>query len=317
MILVISKATDEHAQAVLSELARLNAPATLLDLSQFPQEMALAMSYSGPCARDFSLSLPDHSRLNLAECRSMWWRRPQQFVVHPDIPRSSHQIFAYNECIAAFSGLWQASDAFWVNHPTRDEVAAHKSYQLRVAQDVGLTIPATLITNDPISAQEFILAQGRESVIYKTFSATAEEWRETRLLGDKELSLLGNVKYAPVIFQEYIRAQVDLRVTVVGDDIFAAAIHSQETSYKVDFRMDMMRARLEPHLLPQDVAAAILELMRKLGLIYGAIDMRLTPSGQYVFLEINPAGQWLFVEARTGQEISASLARMLAENDKT
>jgi hypothetical protein len=37
-----------------------------------------------------------------------------------------------------------------------------------------------------------------------------------------------------------------------------------------------------------------------MGLIYGAIDMRLTPDGRYVFLEINPAGQWLFVEHRTG-----------------
>ena len=56
--------------------------------------------------------------------------------------------------------------------------------------------------------------------------------------------------------------------------------------------------------------------MARLGLIYGAIDLRQTPAGDYVFLEVNPAGQWLFVEQRTGQPISeaisASLCRLAA-----
>jgi glutathione synthase/RimK-type ligase-like ATP-grasp enzyme len=99
---------------------------------------------------------------------------------------------------------------------------------------------------------------------------------------------------------------------VVGDRMFTAAIHSQETDYRVDFRMDMNRARIEAHDLPAEVAAHLAELMRRLGLIYGAIDMRVTPDGRYVFLEINPAGQWLFIEGRTGQPISAAVAQALA-----
>jgi glutathione synthase/RimK-type ligase-like ATP-grasp enzyme len=59
-------------------------------------------------------------------------------------------------------------------------------------------------------------------------------------------------------------------------------------------------------------------LMQNLGLVYGAIDLRLTPDGQYVFLEINPAGQFLFVEKATGQRISAALAHaLLGENMDT
>jgi hypothetical protein len=48
---------------------------------------------------------------------------------------------------------------------------------------------------------------------------------------------------------------------------------------------------------------------------YGAVDMRLRPDGQYVFLEINPAGQWLFVEEATGQPIAEALARLLVQHD--
>ena len=43
--------------------------------------------------------------------------------------------------------------------------------------------------------------------------------------------------------------------------------------------------------------------------------MRLTPEGEYVFLEINPVGQWLFIEERTGQPITAALVDCLLMHD--
>jgi hypothetical protein len=49
----------------------------------------------------------------------------------------------------------------------------------------------------------------------------------------------------------------------------------------------------------------------KNALLYGAIDLRLTPEGRYVFLEINPAGQFLYIENATGQQIAAAVARTL------
>jgi glutathione synthase/RimK-type ligase-like ATP-grasp enzyme len=52
-----------------------------------------------------------------------------------------------------------------------------------------------------------------------------------------------------------------------------------------------------------------------MGLVYGAIDLRLTPDGEYVFLEINPAGQFLYIEGATGLPIAAEMARTLATRD--
>jgi glutathione synthase/RimK-type ligase-like ATP-grasp enzyme len=108
---------------------------------------------------------------------------------------------------------------------------------------------------------------------------------------------------------------VDLRITVVGDKIFPAAIHSQDTSYKVDFRMDMGAARVAPAALPSDVQDKLFALMRHLGLVYGAIDMRRRPDGSHVFLEVNPAGQWLFIENATGQPISQAMADLMRVQD--
>lgn len=316
-ILILATAADEHAVAVAGELERMGARAEVVDLSEFPQRARLSARYAccADCGgRGFMLELADR-RIDLAEIGAVWWRRPQAPAISPQITRSGHRQFAVSEAHEALSGMWHSLDAFWVNDPARDQVAHRKAYQLSVAQDVGLTIPHTLITNDPGDARAFVDGRGYRNVIYKAFSATPEDWRETRLLREEELALLDNVRYAPVIFQEYVEADVDLRVTVVGDELFAAAIHSQETEYKVDCRMDIASARIEAVALPQEVEERLQALMARLGLVYGAIDMRRTPDGRHVFLEINPAGQWLFIEQESGQPIAAALARLLHARD--
>ena len=100
----------------------------------------------------------------------------------------------------------------------------------------------------------------REGLILVLTPPPTEDVRLRR----EELALLDHVQYAPVIFQDYIEADVDLRITVVGDLIFPAAIYSQETSYKIDFRMDMNAARIEPATLPADVEAKLKEIEERL-----------------------------------------------------
>ena len=52
-------------------------------------------------------------------------------------------------------------------------------------------------------------------------------------------------------------------------------------------------------------------LLRALNLAFGAIDMILTPAGEYVFLEINPNGQWAWIQQCTGAEMSGCLIDLL------
>ena len=314
-VLILALSDDEHAGAVAREIDCLGGEAEIVDLSAFPQQLLLSMRYDCCGGRTFALDLPS-GRRDVCDFGSVWWRRPQVPLVSSDITRPAHRLFAVNEAQEALYGLWHTLDAFWVNDPTRDLVAHRKPFQLLMAQDVGLRIPVTLITNDPAEARSFVDARGYRGVVYKAFSATETEWRETRLLRREELPLLDHVRYAPVIFQEYIEALYDLRVTVVGDEVLAAAIHSQETAYSVDFRMDIENAEVEAVSLPSEVEGAVRSLMARLGLVYGAIDMRRTPDDRYVFLEINPAGQWLFVEQRSGQPIASALAELLVTNDR-
>lgn len=309
MILIISSSQDAHAIKVMEHLDREGAPYHLLDLSLFPQQYALTINYDAIGeARQFRFDRQPLDAIDLSQVRSVWWRRPQPFALHPEITRSSHRNFALNECHEAISGLWHALDCRWINDPAKDDIAHRKVYQLKQAKEVGLRIPASCITTSSEAAMTFFDQMKPQKVICKAFSATKEEWRETRLVTEQEIAHILNVKYAPVIFQEYIEAIYDLRITVVGEKIFAGAIYSQETDYKVDVRMDIGNAKIAAVELPEHVQDQLRTLMKKLGLHYGAIDMRLMPDGQYVFLEVNPAGQWLFIEEKTGQAISQAMA---------
>lgn len=320
MILVNSSASDVHTQEVLKQLTERGAPCRLLDLSWFPVQMSLTGRYSRDgtdTASDprFELRFPEGDILDLADVRAVWWRRPQPYRVSSEIRDAAMRAFALDETETAATGVWQAMSCLWVNHPVKDAAAAHKPWQLATARAVGLTIPETLITNDPDDARSFWESHSG-NVVYKPFRQTHSAWRETRALLQKDVSLIDAVRLAPVLFQELVNGVADLRVTVVGDELFAAAATLEDATYPLDIRFNPGIV-YHPHTLPDNVVASIFRLMHSLGLEFGAIDMRLTSDDQYVFFEVNPAGQFLYVERSSSQPITAALVAHLARGEPT
>jgi glutathione synthase/RimK-type ligase-like ATP-grasp enzyme len=310
LALVISHPGDPHAVRVLERLRAAGGDALLLDLSELPAAAALTVDYADPTRPAIEFRPANSEPVDLGRVTAVWWRRPQVADVS-SVSEFDARVFAANEWHEAVSGLWLLLDVPWCNPPANDEMAGRKLHQLRVASQLGMRVPRTLVTSDPERARGFIARNGMGRTIFKTFSATYEVWRETRLVRAEELELLDAVRTAPVIFQEYVEAAADLRVTFVGDRVFAAAIDASATDYPVDFRMSLGQARTTATTLPSDVESRLRRLMNRLGLVYGAIDLRLTPRGDCVFLEINTAGEFLFVEDRTGLPITDALADWL------
>ena len=309
MILIISEPQDVHAQAVMRALAAQGERnVRLLDFTDFPQRLTTTMAIGGGVPSEYALTFSDR-RVPMREVKSVWWRRPQAFGLPQGLdPVARH--FAMTEAATAFQGMWQASDCLWVNDIQRDAAAAHKPWQLELAQSLGLSIPETLITNEPEDARAFWQTHPGE-VIYKPFIQSWHSWRETRILRKEEEALAPLVRLAPVIFQRYVPGHADLRVTVIGEEVFPAAAALADGEYPVDVRLN--KVPYKPHRLPPEVTERLLVMMRRLGLEYGAIDLRLTPDGEYVFFEVNPAGQFLYIEMATGQPIAAALASRLAQ----
>lgn len=313
MILVVSYPGEDHTDAVLPRLAALGREVVALDLSDFPSRAGMTLEWRAADAPCYMVQREAGS-IDLASARVGWWRRVRPHMLDAAITDPSLRAFALSETGQAVTGMLDALPCKWINNRSADEAAHHKPLQWTMAGQVGLQTPRTLVTTRPEDAQSFITEIGLGRVVVKAFLAMLEAWRETRLVTAADLDRLDLVRLAPVIFQEYIEG-VDLRITVVGDRVFAAEIDARRTSYPFDMRMVLGESDVKPVELPAQVHSALLRLQRRLGLAYGAIDMRRTADGRWYFLEVNPAGQWLFVEQRTGLPISQAMADYLAQFD--
>lgn len=204
----------------------------------------------------------------------------------------------------------------------------HKELQLLRARALGLRIPRTLFANDTDAVAAFyddVRAAGSQ-VITKMQSSFAvyrdgeENVVYTNVVSDADRHDLDGLRYCPMQFQELIEKRVELRATVVGDEVFCAAVdsqgHSAET--RLDWRKDGLGLlkKWTSYSLPAPTEQALLALVRSFGLHYAAADFIVTPEGELVFLEINAGGEWFWldehVEGSAGLPIAAAIARWLA-----
>jgi glutathione synthase/RimK-type ligase-like ATP-grasp enzyme len=309
VILVVSYPGEDHTAEVIQRLEHQGREVVSIDLADFPAQAKVVLRWSADEATSYVVESANGT-IDFKTARVGWWRRVRPFGVDKAVINPSMRVFAESETAQAVGGMLDALSCIWVNPRAADDAASHKPLQWAVAHELGLCLPRTLVTNNVDSARAFINEIGVGKTIFKPFLASIESWRETRLVQQQDLDKLESVKYAPVIFQEYVEG-VDLRITVVGDSIYAAEIDARKTSYPVDMRMVVGEALVRQVTLPHKLQQSILKLQHRLGLRYGAIDMRRTAEGEYIFFEVNPAGQWLFVEQRTGMAISQAVADFL------
>ncbi len=311
MILIVSFHDNPHVEAVLQHVRR---PVTVFDVADFPSRASLEVSF-GDGADRLRLVADGRSGIAIEDVGAVWYRRERPLELDPALTDPTSRLFAWSESTEALTGVWRALDCFWMNPPAADEAGQRKVRQLQVARRAGLSVPDTLITNDPSAALAFAAERLERGVIRKAFRNISEAPRSTALVTGDDLARIGDVRYAPVTFQQFVPAVLDLRVIVVEDEIFAAAIRS-EPEYRTDYRPGIGSAEFFPYTMPDDVASALLALHRRLGLVYGASDFRVTPDGQHVFLEVNPAGEYLFASERTGQPVPQAIAACLERHDR-
>ncbi len=310
VVLILSAPNDLHAIAVARELQGLAlAQPYIVDTSRWPGTGSVQL-WLGAERDETVLCLPGvDSQLRPPQIAGIWWRRPAGFGVPNGVTDPQVQEWIRQEANHFFRGLLHVLEARLMNVPENDARASWKPYQLRVASEVGLSIPRTLMTDDPKAVQTF--AEHVGDLVYKPFRSP--KWRlvPTRRLTGGAAEYLDAVRLAPVIFQERLPGVMDLRVTIVGEEVFSAGAPHLALDDLEDNRVGP-RQPLEPYALPAPVVVKLRMLLDRLGLVYGAIDLRLTPDGRHVFLEVNPAGQYLWVEIEAGLPISAAIARWLA-----
>jgi hypothetical protein len=312
--LIITERFEPTADCLLAELRRRDIACLRWNLDCFPLDSSITYRFSHESSNG-EISCDGRS-VELASIGSVWCRgfRPSGF---PDGLNEEDRKFVQDEAQRALDALMTVLTVPWINHPQNHARANSKAAQLLAAQQVGLDIPHTVITNEPDEVRRFI-AHSADETIYKAHSQSLNlepgKALYTGILTKKEIDRLDLIRISPGIFQEYVSKTYEIRATVVGSKIFSGKIESQNrTETEVDWRRRPFDIEKDPVSLPPQVEGKIQALMRTFGLLYGALDFIVTPEGRHVFLEINPAGQYLWVEAATKMPITAALADVLGD----
>lgn len=311
-VLVLAGRFDPTADLVVEELNRRSVPVFRTDLASFPLRLALAARFEGT---EWGGTLRTERRtLELRSVRSVYYRRPTRPRFPGGMSPDARRV-AEREARRGFGGLLAALPVRWLPPPGRAADAEYKPLQLRVAAESGLTVPRTLITNDPDAAREFGDAVGGP-LVFKPFAPVRgtvggeSVAAYTSIVGAEDLSH-PDVATTAHLFQEWVPKAYEVRLTAVGGRIFATEIHTDSAAGHVDWRSDYAGHRYRVCDPPASVAAGVRRTMDALGLPYGAFDFVVTPDGEWCFLEVNPSGQFGFVEQATGLPITAAVADWL------
>jgi glutathione synthase/RimK-type ligase-like ATP-grasp enzyme len=325
LIGIYTRASDDHLERVVTELQRRHYSWVRFDSSDFPQGLELAARFDPGEQAWQGEFLLGGTIYRLEEVRSIWYRRPsKRYAFPPGLSEAGYE-YAKAEAQKGFGGLLHGLSTRWVSHPDAIGAAAWKPQQLAYARQVGLRIPKTLITNDAQAAFQFF-EECRGEMIYKPFTQgvprprRGESWEGAVYTTKLTRALL--VEHAPDIaltahlFQEAVPKAFELRITVIGTRVFAAEIHSQHSDQaKVDFRLGYPDLIYGVHQLPPAIEHGCLALVQRFRLRFAAIDMIVTPHGDYIFLEVNGNGQWGWIEQQTGLPLTEALVDLLAMDE--
>ncbi len=307
-ILIVTNSADLHADLIVPILAAKGCRPFRIDLDAFPRDYQCVQLFGADGVSQRIRLLSDGHWLDLDEVGAVWLRKAAEFSYRSAELGPQERAFAKLETEQALFGLLYNLDCYWISHPRALRGAQWKGEQLKRAMRFGFRVPVSVVTNSADEARRFLqsLDGGK---IFKTLSSPAlgadvlaPEQRttaglRTMLVDEGMLAQLDAVDELPCHFQEYVPKQYELRVTVIGRRAFAAKIHSQDDPRTmIDSRDMSAEIRYEATTLPSDIEQRCVEFVRSYGLEYGAIDLIVTPSGDYVFLENNPGGQFLYVE---------------------
>ena len=311
MILIVGQRDDPHIASVVHSLSNCQCEFFVVD-SFGEGSDGVQFHISNNVIFDI-----EGNRFRLHDIKSIWWRQKPRFVIPTD---SMAQLYDYYFAHLEWNQLldylsFELSSKFNINDRRVSRRIHNKLLQLKYAEDAGFRVPSTLVSNNFDSVSQFIRG-GDKKYVFKTLTPymppsgmiTYTTIIDSQLIDERR----DFIKAVPGIFQEFKEKLFELRVTVVGEDVYAARInsrHSQETA--IDWRQEIFSDIYSVHILDHQVKSRLLALHKRFGLFYGAYDLIVDNEENYFFMEVNPSGQWMWLEEALGFPISESIAEAL------
>ncbi|HKP80546.1 MAG TPA: MvdC family ATP-grasp ribosomal peptide maturase [Pyrinomonadaceae bacterium] len=318
VVLLLTHSGDFYTVDLVSQaLARKGVRPIRFNTDLFPSSVKLSARAGDD--RAAHLVTESGEQTSVAEVRAVWARKLWSPRMSDDLDER-YRSMCIGESAAALEGFLDAlHDARWINDLHRQRDAENKQRQLRLAERAGLRVPRTLVTNDPVAARQFF-AETKGQTVAKLLRPLAvsmdgaEPFVYTNRVSEEDLAGADALRHSPMVFQELIPKAYELRVAYVGGETFAGALYaSGHTDWR---RAAPEECRWQKTRLPTEVASSLQTLMSELGLVFGAVDLICTPSGEHVFLEVNPGGEWGMLERDLSLPISEAIATALLEGKR-
>ena len=311
MLLVVTNRTDLSSDYLIVKLKSRSVPFVRLNTEDYGFTYKIKINI-GKQIRNFVIEFTDGQTIRMDEITSVYFHHPNPPILENIVTEADRE-FAERETLEVLRSIWRMiPEQKWLNHPINLWRAVNKVEQLLAAFEIGLDIPETLIASDKDSISSFIknakrniiakaVKHGFISCDGKILVAPSQRLPSTYLEDFQSFAEI------PTVYQHEIDKVYDVRVVVVGQKLFATAIHSQNyTETEVDWRIgdivgiDLYHEKID---LPNGVENKCKELVSFFSLQYSSMDFVLGKDRKYYFLELNPNGQWAWIEQIVGYPI--------------
>lgn len=309
-VLVLGSRFDFTCDYVVAALQRRGVSYLRLNSEDLPA-CAVALD---PIARELRVRMAGVDYLvTPRSLASVLFRRPVALRDYGGDGRGAQERFAQAQWAAFMTNIALFGEARWYNAPSSTYRAEQKAVQLWEATRIGFCVPSTVVTNAPELA---VACLGRGRVALKGLDTVLVREHGEEVFGFTtfaELSELDTASWssAPGTLQRAVPDKIDVRVTVVEEHAYAAAVLVDGQGVSDDWRLHKQEVKFVSHELPSEIRTHCVELVRALGLRFAAIDLALSHR-LYHFLEINPTGEWAWLVDSAGLPIDEAIADALA-----
>ncbi len=313
-ILVLTSQHDTTADLVVHALNERAAPVFRCDTAQLLAGLDFTAELSNSAPRWLGHIHGPNRSVALENISCGYYRRPTAFTSSGSDQGTCDWISL--QARLGFGGVL-TTHLRWLNHPSKIGYAEYKPVQFAAAVRAGLSLPRTLITNEPAAAVQFGKDVGE--LVYKPLASAAASPGTVVYTNRVTARQLNDpaIRRTAHLFQEWVRKDYEVRLTMVDQHCFATAITAHSAAAKVDWRTDYASLSYRLVDTPQHVRDGMLALLGELGLRFAAADFAVTPEGKWIFLDLNPNGQWAWIAEHTGVDIAGAIAEALIGTSET
>lgn len=318
VIALISSELDLNLHLIKNILQHRGIPYLHLDPMVFGRnfDISLATNNEGKIYQE-DITCDHLKRYKLSDIRAVW-SRGANYRGGRSLKLGTYNNLLYNESLYTYEYIWWLlRDRIWVNPIINSRAAANRLIQCSIAADLGIRVPRQIITTFGDDVVDFIKVNDKriiKSIAQGGYWESGPRRIATEYFCEQDTNDYIRSRFpAPTLLQDYIEKDHELRVAVVGNEVFAAAIDSSRDKLTAldSRRWESVGLTYYRVKISETEKHIFLKINERLGLNYSSMDFIRGVDGHLYFLETNPAGQWSFIEVQTGYPITEKIVDLL------